>query len=83
MGKLPEWAFAAKGITSEYAVARSELRIAPGNSWLNPWRLMGRNVDNPQQPFANEPLEASLVRETSARPIRRVHAAATVRNARR
>jgi hypothetical protein len=35
-------------------------------------------MENPQQPFADEPLEASLVPETCASPIRGVHAAANL-----
>ena len=44
------------------------------------WRLMRRNMENPQQPFTNEPLEASLGLGTCASPIRGVHAAVIIRD---
>jgi hypothetical protein len=47
---------------------------------LAPLRLMGRNMENPQQPFTDEPLEASLGLGTCASPIRGVHAAVIIRD---
>jgi hypothetical protein len=39
---------------------------------------MGRNMEHPEQLFADEPLEASLVPETCASPIRGLYAAANL-----